>query len=172
MFCRRSVFTKDDPRVFREGDIPSLLLDPDIERGFGLAGSDSIAEISPRLRAQLRIEDLGRSISNLRFALMALVPNTETVRKKIDAGDPIIIGTSNPATVGAIALNTAIDFQVSAVYGGQIEKLPRLLPRLDGIIDLVDSGKSCRDQGLEVVLDDLQTVTLCGLWALEGSQYY
>jgi ATP phosphoribosyltransferase len=118
---------------------------------------------------RLIVQDLDWTVPGVRFALMSLPEKAEAVQRKLEGGSPVLIGTTYPETVGAIALSKQVNLQIEAVYGGQIEKLPRLLPRLDGVIDLIDTGASKDAQGLVVVRDDLKSVGLCGMWA--GSAY-
>jgi hypothetical protein len=107
---------------------------------------------------------------------MALPEAVPRVQAKIKAGEPLQVSTSNPRSLDIInAKRIQLDeeddqsilvLQPSAVYGGQMEKLPKLLSRLDGTVDLVRSSRSRRKQGLDIVVDNLDCVNLYAIWAV------
>jgi ATP phosphoribosyltransferase len=160
----RTVFTCDDPRVLRDKDVPGLLLDTDLPNSFGLVGSDTFTELDARVRSQLSSTELNIATQGVRFALLSTPQRLASTRFKMRQGHRISVATSYPQTVEVINKRFKCNIVVDTLCGGQSEKLPRLLPRLDGVIDIVETGASFRKQDLIIAADNLLPVSLTALW--------
>jgi hypothetical protein len=141
-------------------------LDPEIS-AVGIISSDACRKIKPEIREQLTIVDTGWRVPNLRTALLTRQGSAASLQAKIAAEELIVVGTSSPEQLPTINKRNNLNLQLGAVYAGQIEKLLKVLPGLDGAVDLVLTGDSYRRQDLEVAIDNLDFVTLCAIWAIE-----
>jgi ATP phosphoribosyltransferase len=157
-----------DIGVYRDKDIPDLLLE-EAGPSFGLIGSDVLTEQELDCCDRLAGEEVA-AIDGLRFALAARPDKVQSVRDKLDNGQPVIVGTAYPRIVKTIAETQGLSLEVGKTAGGQIESLAnRLRDRLDGIVDIVDTGKSLREQNLRIVADNLLPVSLYGIWTSDAA---
>lgn len=125
-----------------------------MNRAFGLAGSDAILEKGSE---GVTVTTL-MPIQGLRFVLAARPDKIKPVQAKLANGEGIALGTSYPNTaiklLGSLAIPTI-------VQGGAVEALPwQYSEQIDGIFELVRSGKSLDENGLEIVEDDIYDVYL------------
>lgn len=94
----------------------------------------------------------------LRFALIAT--NSLKTRTKLINNEPLVIATSYPATTTRI-MGPANEIEY--VAGGlEAELIDR--PEIDCAFELVQSGDSVRQNGLQIIEDDIESVTLESLY--------
>jgi ATP phosphoribosyltransferase len=131
---------------------------------FGFFGTDVQLELPVQVSGQLSIEALV-PISGLRFAIAARQGSWRDSVCKIERGEPLRVGTSNPGAVAEIAKIYNIALEPTVVIDGQAEKLALLFgDELDAIVDMKRTGKSLAELDLVTIADDLLPVSLCGAW--------
>lgn len=134
----------------------------------GLAGSDALNE-SPVLGASSEtllpiVNDRGQP---LRFVL-ATCATRQAVRRvesKIANNEPLRVATSYPNTaIRDLQEKLGIDSFIPAVgrQTGGIEAVAWQFPdEVDAVFELVQTGDSVRDNGLQIIEDDITSVDLC-----------
>jgi len=102
--------------------------------------------------------------TSLRFALQVRRGYADALvgKKTLD------IITSNPKSAKLCAEAAGAALRIVGTLGGSVEVSPKLYEKADGIIDLVDSGKTSADNGLEIAKDNLLPVTLGAVWLNEN----
>lgn len=96
------------------------------------------------------------AVNGLRYAIAGRAATRQRLRYKLLEGLPPVIGTSYPnATRAFFDGNVVVKF-----VKGSTEVLPYLLPEVDGICDLVETGNSLRENGLEMFMDNVAPVNL------------
>ncbi len=133
--------------------------------GLGLIGSDAWSMQSIDIQSQLQRKTV-LTLFNVRFALAALACKANETEDKYKAGKALLVGASYPSlATQALGLGT----NVLRVGGGE-EALPALMPELDGIFVLVDTGKTIEENDLVVIADNLTPVTLDAIWSTPVAQ--
>ena len=120
--------------------------------GIGLVGSDVCAEqdISD---LQSRVVAM---VPGLRYALVGRETQRNRLETKLRNGLRPVIGTAYPA-----ATRTFFNNNVTIKFmRGSTEVLPYLLPEIDGVVELVRSGETLRQNNLAVFADSLAPVGL------------
>jgi ATP phosphoribosyltransferase len=118
----------------------------------GFVGSDKFKEYQfgcPGWSTQLRIWQFGES--TCRLALLGPVQDRETLEQRLADKEELVIATSYPLTSQNYARNKGYDFRLRS-FGGGIEAMP-LLNKADAVVDLVGTGDTMRQNGLEEVRD-------------------
>ncbi len=102
--------------------------------------------------------------TGLRVALLAPSVRATQVQEKLASGETLQVATSYPraAKRSSGALGCAV--RVMATLGGSVEAAPKVYPDIDGVVDIVKSGETARQNCLIVARDDLQPVTLGAVW--------
>jgi ATP phosphoribosyltransferase len=167
----RGVFTYRDPvdrvyRLKRDKEIVTNVAYSEFDT-FGLVGSDAVEEgFIDRFNGPSPIRaELVAAIRGLRFALATTGGKLDKVKSKFEKGEPFTIVTSYP-NIARFALG-GCGAQVVDLWGedkvplGGIETYPDQYPyKVDAIFELVRSGDSLRDNGLEIIADNLMDVDL------------
>lgn len=160
---RQSALTRggiiwDDGRVqaFRKRGsavIQSVLRNPGSS---GYVGTDRIEEDGYRLYSESRGPVSNDAGQILRFALIAR--SDSAARNKLRANEPLAIVTSYPR----IAFRQLEGTQLASLdyVNGCIEAELIDRPDIDAAFELVQSGDSVRQNGLQIVEDDIQNVYL------------
>lgn len=132
--------------------------------GIGFVGTDVWNELPSdrkRMFPFLKVADLP-----VRLALLTTEEKAELFRRKLARAEPLLIATTYPS--GArVALN-GLAQQVAGRcipldtfdINGSIEGAPTIFPQVDAVYDIVESGRTAEENGLEIVYDDLAPVTL------------
>lgn len=94
----------------------------------------------------------------LRFALIAV--NADRIRSKLTNGDQLKIATSYPNVAATMMPNTYTEYVVGCIEA----ELNDRWDTIDAGFELVQSGDSVRQNGLEIVEDDILPVNLEYLW--------
>jgi len=156
----------EDGKAFalvRDKDMPVWL--EGTQKSLGFLGSDTYEQFPEQVKAGLTFEEIG--VNGVRFAFAARRDRLEEVRTKMARGDTLNIVTSYPATSRECAGTLGSAVRIVATPGGSVEVAPTLMPEIDGVIDLVDSGNTLLANGLEIVRDNLQSVRLGTVWKAE-----
>lgn len=140
----------------RDKDIPPLV---DRLGGIGLIGSDAWLLQDSWLRGRLECSSLF-VLDGVRFALSALQAKAGAVRKKVKQNQPLAVAATYPG----LAKRTFGPQTKVVVSGGGLEALPSLMPELDGTFDLVETGRTAKENNLVIVADNLVPVTLDLIW--------
>lgn len=159
----------------RGPDIPGLLRE--VPRSIGMLTCDNLLELPEESRQQLSFEPIKKAYgakARLRYGLACRPDQAKDVAAQLEVGRQVYVGTSAPGVVRDI--NRQYGFNMVAepesggyVAGGQVEKLLGLMPWLDGVVDIVETGGSLRENELELVKDDLYQLQLGIVWpALAG----
>jgi phosphoribosyl-ATP pyrophosphohydrolase len=150
--------------LVRDKDMPSWLASPG---SLGFMGSDTYTELDDRARSGITFTEVAQT--GLRFALAARSEVVDSVRAKLQAQETVNIVTSNPRaakqSVGALGGSA---LRIVQVVGGSVEVAPQLLEGVDAVFDLVDSGRTLRENGLEIVTDDLMPISIGAVWRNNG----
>jgi len=132
--------------------------------GMGFVGTDVWNEL-PSDRKQmfpfLKIADLP-----VRLAFLTTEEKAGPFRRKLARAEPLLIATTYP--VGAKVAINGLGQQVAGRcvpvetfdINGSIEGAPATFPQVDAVYDIVESGRTAEENGLEIVYDDLAPVTL------------
>ena len=120
--------------------------------GVGLVGSDVCAEQDMRGIIGKKVAP----IEGLRYALAGKAETEDRLKAKLQNGLKPVIGTSYPVVTRALFRDQVIIKYIP----GSTEALPELLPEVDGIVDLVKSGNTLRENNLKIFIDDLARVNL------------
>lgn len=123
---------------------------------YGYCGSDVWEETGSGELPGLAAEPV-LSLDGLRFALACLPEKRNNVRAKLRSGEPLLFGTSYPATLRRVMGDVALSPFLRA---GAIEGLPARFPEIDGIFEIVKSGDSLIANGLVVAVDNLEVIKL------------
>lgn len=104
--------------------------------------------------------------TSLRFALQVRRGQASRItgKKTLD------VVTSNPKSAKLCAEAAGAALRIVDTIGGSVEAAPKLYKEADGIIDLVDSGETSDENGLEIVKDNLLPVTLGAVWLNENHE--
>lgn len=136
----------------RDKDIPTLV---DRLGGIGLIGSDAWLTQDSWLRGRLSSTALF-PLAGVRFALCALTDKAGSVRQKVKNNEQLTVAATYPGLAKRIfGPKTRV-----VVSGGGLEALPKLMPEIDGTLDLVETGLSADANDLEIVVDNVWQVTL------------
>lgn len=161
------IYRSADTKYFlkRDKTVAANVLDSQAP-AFGLLGSDAFYE-SPdsRLDTEVLLPIINAAGKRLRFAVATPEDGAsiKTVKKKIEAGEPIKIGTSYPNTAvrEMAALGIAIMMNPKCVQEGCAEGLPEQYPDdCEAIFELVQSGDSLVENGLKTLIDDIAPANL------------
>jgi phosphoribosyl-ATP pyrophosphohydrolase len=153
---------QDDSKTYvrlRDKDIPAALTRPD---RIGFIGSDTFDELTDSAQDGLVYRTIAQT--GLRVALLAPSVRATRVQEKLASGETLQVATSYPraAKRSSGALGCAI--RVLATLGGSVEAAPKIYPGIDGVVDIVKTGETARQNCLVVARDDLQPVTLGAVW--------
>ncbi len=134
----------------------------------GLAGSDSLNENPvPGASSETLLPIVNDRGQPLRFVLATcdILQTTKRVESKIANNESLQIATSYPNTaIRDLMKKLGINACVPALgmQTGGIEAVAWQYPdEIDAIFELVLSGDSLRDNGLQVIEDDITSVDLC-----------
>lgn len=152
--------------LVRDKDMPAWLA---ASQSLGFMGSDTYAELNLPQQNGLTFAEV--AATGLRFALAAPRDQAANVAGKLQSQETIRIVTSNPRTarqaVGALGGSA---LRIVQVVGGSVEVAPHLLAGVDAIFDIVDSGQTLRENGLEIVADNLAAVSIGAVWRKEEGE--
>lgn len=137
----------------------ALIRRPD---AIGFLGNDTFNEISQEQQDQL--EFVPAIATDIRFALSALEKQAKLVSQTIAAGGELTIATSYPNRTRYIA--DKLGFQVREIVelGGSVEAAPYVLEQVDAIIDVVDSGRTLKENKLSIIVDNLGQLAIGAIW--------
>jgi phosphoribosyl-ATP pyrophosphohydrolase len=149
-----------------------LLRDKDIvnevigSNRIGFIGSDTYDELTRDRQRSISFSEV--ATTGLRFALEVRNESVDSVREKIVAGETLDIVTSYPKSARRCAGAVGTSLRVIATLGGSVEAAPALYADADGIVDLVDSGETACQNGLEIIVDNLLPVSIGAVWGNKG----
>lgn len=135
------------------------------QASFGLVGSDVIKE-SPQsgVTCVPIMPVMGADGRRLRFGLATLneTGRLDRLNSKIRNNEAISIGTSYPNTAIRELAAIGVRATLSAKYiePGCIEALPKQYPEIDAVFELVQSGDSLAQNGLKLVIDEINFIDL------------
>lgn len=131
----------------------------------GFMGSDRYNKLPPNIKEAIGfcpLDDFG-----WRFALATTGNKASVLTRKLLCPQPVKIATSYPAEAAQEIEKLAgpggpiVDVME---LGGSVEAAPIVFPEVDGIFDLVDTGNTIRDNGLQIVAGNLGMIALGGVW--------
>lgn len=125
-------------------------------------GSDTYGELSDE--AQNGLVYRAVADTRLRIGLLAASSQVESVQNKLAAGETLNVATSYPraAKRSSGALGCAV--RIVATLSGSVEAAPTVYPGVDGVIEIVDSGDTAKQNDLMSVRDNLEAVTIGAVW--------
>ena len=160
---RGGVFTSEvDATTYvliRDKDIAGAMT---TDKRIGFMGSDTYEELDQKTKCQMTYLPIAETA--LRFTLATSLDGAEDLRRKIGAREPISVATSYSRAACRFSEVIGTEVLVRTVMGGSIEAAPKLFGGLDGVIDLTDSGETLRQNGMEIVVDNLEQVTIGAVW--------
>jgi|GEM_PF-1368683 len=143
----------------RDKTIPYELQGPD---RIGFVGSDTWNELPPSAQDGLIYSTA--ATTSARMSLQVPADKVAQTEAKLECGDTLDIVTSYPKTAKRLVKALGSPVRLLAVWGGGVEAAPILYPELDGIIEILDTGKTARAEGLITVRDNLQPVEIGAVW--------
>jgi ATP phosphoribosyltransferase len=147
-------------------DMPEYLANSGDATCIGIIGSDTFDELDVCLQGRLACREV--ATTGLRLALAARKERAGAVSAKIARGEQLLIATSYRRLIGRCEEAVGARLRVSATLRGSVEAAPELYPDIDGIIDIVDSGETIKQNDLAVVADGLVPVTLAAIWRVSS----
>jgi ATP phosphoribosyltransferase len=142
----------------------------ELPNGLGFMGSDRYEELEDSVQGWLRFMPI--SATAIRFAVATSEAKAERLETKLERGSPLVIATSYPkktvATIADIWGTTpeqASPLVEPLYFGGSIESKPAQIPRVDGILDIIDSGATAAANRLTIIADNLGTMSLGAVWS-------
>lgn len=112
--------------------------------GKGYCATDVVDEMTSNISKQLKFQLLGK-IDTMRFSILSLRTKSIDVSRKITDGQPLRLGTSNPCAAKKYLGDKALGLRV---VRGAVEGLPWLYDDLDGVFEIVRTGRSVDENGL------------------------
>ncbi|MGC1176829.1 MAG: hypothetical protein WA843_02060, partial [Candidatus Saccharimonadales bacterium] len=101
----------------RDKDIPSLVTR--VSNCLGFAGSDALIEAGADVRQQLEVSPMLRLAA--RFAIGARMAEASEIAERLKAGESLVIATSNPRQLKAVAADHNMNLRDIVVLGGAVE---------------------------------------------------
>ncbi|HSH18594.1 MAG TPA: hypothetical protein VK978_04375 [Candidatus Saccharimonadales bacterium] len=138
----------------REKDMPALLKLGD---GLGFMGNDTFIEIEKSTREGLVYQPVATTAS--RFVLAAVKG-----KDLLPSPTPLRIATSYPEVARMSLLTAGVNCGSVLKMGGSVEAAPYIDPTIDAIFDIVETGDTLRENGLEIVFDNLAPVKVGAVW--------
>jgi ATP phosphoribosyltransferase len=133
--------------------------------GLGFVGTDVWNELAFDRKQKFPFLQVAEA-SNVRLALLTTEEKVAPFQRKLARAEPLLIATTYPA--GARAAITGLGQQVAGRYipvetmdiNGSIEGAPTIFPQVDAVYDIVESGRTAEENGVQIVYDDLAPVAL------------
>jgi ATP phosphoribosyltransferase len=146
--------------LWRDKDMPAALMRR--QDAIGFLGSDTFDELSQEQQSQL--EFIPAIETDIRFALSALTSRATAVCQTIATGEGLTIATSYPNRTRYIA--GELGFQLTEIIelGGSVEAAPYVLEQVDAIVDVVDSGRTLKENNLSIIVDNLGQLAIGAIW--------
>jgi ATP phosphoribosyltransferase len=151
----------------RDADMAAMLWE--LPNGLGFMGSDRYDELDDTVRNWLAFTPIVSTA--IRFAVATSEPKAERMAAKLERAQPLVIATSyKKKTVATIAdmwdmgLAETAELVEPLYFGGSIESKPDLIPRVDGVLDIIDRGTTMAANRLTVIADNLGTVSVGAVW--------
>lgn len=151
----------------RDADMAAMLRE--LPNGIGFMGSDRYDELDEDVQRELTFTPILETA--IRFALATSEPKVERLTTKLARVEPLVIATSyKRRTIATIAgmwgmsLAETAEFVEPVYFGGSIESKPALIPRVDGVFDIISSGVTAAVNRLTIVADNLGTMSLGAVW--------
>ena len=155
------VFTGGLPNIqtVRDKDLPGFLCF-NLPRPVGFVASDVLIEQAEAMSGRLEATEV-MALSGLRMALAVRRSRRAEIEQQLMAGGPMRIATSYPRTARLIGQRYGFNFAKITGVGGQTETVANLLPQsIDGVVDIVRTGRSMERKGLIVLRDQLLPLSL------------
>jgi ATP phosphoribosyltransferase len=139
--------------------------------GMGFIGTDNLGEMPEEERTGFAF--LGITDIDGRFALLTTKEKIGTLESKLERAEPVQIATTYPqgarVAVGGLMLRIpGANLRVDTLdIDGSIEAAPSTFPEVDGIYDIVETGRTAEENGVLVVRDNLAGVTLGAIAKIE-----
>lgn len=139
--------------------------------GMGFIGTDNLGEMPEEERAGfafLEVTDIDG-----RFALLTTEEKVEPLANKLGQAESVQIATTYPqgarvAVGGLMARFPGAEPRVNTLdIDGSIEAAPTIFPEVDGVYDIVETGRTAEENGVVIVRDNLAGVTLGAIARIE-----
>lgn len=147
----------------RDADMDTLL--DEFPAAVGFMGSDRYSEFDRDIQQRLAFCPIAET--GIRYALATTQDKEPILTNKLLCPQPLVIATSyKRAAIRAInALRGPGGPLVETVgLGGSVEAAPQMIPRVDAIFDVVDTGNTIAANDLTIVADDLGQLLLGAVW--------
>ncbi|HTB49068.1 MAG TPA: hypothetical protein VK712_03225 [Verrucomicrobiae bacterium] len=145
--------------------MPLLLLRSRASLGF--MGSDKFNELDSRTQEQLQFAPLIQT--NIEFILATLSPRASRLDGQIASGEDLTIATTYPKKSRWVAAKLGCGIREIVPLNGAVESVQLDDPSIDGIVEVMDSGDTLRDNSLSIVVRDLGFVAIGAVWKREGN---
>jgi ATP phosphoribosyltransferase len=151
----------------RDADMAAMLWE--LPNGLGFMGSDRYDELDEDVQSWLAFAPIVSTA--IRFAVATSEAKAERMATKLARVEPLVIATSYAKkTVATLAdmwdmdPTEAADLVEPLYFGGSIESKPDLIPRVDGVLDIIDQGTTMAANRLTIIADNLGTVSVGAVW--------
>jgi ATP phosphoribosyltransferase len=162
---------EEDDRTWcldRDGDMVGLLRE--LPGSIGFMGSDRYDELEDSDREAVAFTPILATL--IRFAVATCEEKAERIAAKLERVEPLVVATTyRKKTVAVIAdiwrttPEEAATYVETLYFGGSIESKPKQIPRVDGVLDIIDSGATMAANKLTIVRDNLGTVSVGAVWS-------
>lgn len=151
----------------RDADMAAMLWE--LPNGLGFMGSDRYDELDDDTQSWLTFTPIVSTA--IRFALATCEAKVVHLTTKLARVEPLVIATSYQkktmttiANIWGASLAETAELVEPLYFGGSIESKPALIPRVDGIFDIIDSGATTTANRLTIIADNLGTMSLGAVW--------
>lgn len=144
----------------RDKDMATLLAE--MPSAVGFLGSDTYGELPDVLRQSIVFREIAATA--IRYALACPEGNAKMFANLLSTGGRITVATSYSNALSRIAQQKDWCLDRVIPVGGSVEACANVLPEVDAIFDLVDTGNSLKDNGLAIVADNLGKLALGMAW--------
>lgn len=146
----------------RDGDMASILLRSDDPKAVAFLGSNNIDE-EPRDIAE-RFTFMPLIATSIRFALATKRGRRKEISGRVNQSDGLIIATSYPARANIVAEELGFGIKETVILGGAVEAAMDDDPRIDAIVEIVETGDSLTDSEMAIVADGLGEIAIGAMW--------